>query len=53
MITAKAAKNAYQREWRRKNPDKLKAYQARYWKNKAEQAEKKAAADATKGGCVL
>lgn len=53
MITAKAAKNAYQREWRRKNPDKLKAYQARYWKKKAEQAEKKAAADATKGGCDL
>ena len=33
---AKEARNAYRREWNRKNPDKLKEYQARYWQRKAE-----------------
>lgn len=32
---AKAARNAYAKEWRRKNPDKVKATNARYWEKKA------------------
>lgn len=32
---AKAARNAYAKEWRRKNPDKVKAANARYWGKKA------------------
>lgn len=35
---AKAARRAYKRAWARKNPDKVKAQQARYWQRKAEQA---------------
>ena len=41
---AKEARNAYYREWRKKNPEKMKRYQENYWKKKAqkmqEQAEK-------------
>ena len=29
--SAKAARNAYARKWRAKNPDKVKAAQDRYW----------------------
>ena len=29
------ARRAYQREWRRKNPDKVKAQTNRYWERKA------------------
>jgi hypothetical protein len=32
---AKAAKAAYQREYRRKHPDKIKMYAKTYWKKKA------------------
>ncbi len=32
---ARAARNAYRREYRRKNPDKIKAQQERYWTKKA------------------
>ena len=28
---AKEARRAYQREWRKKNPEKVKAHQARHW----------------------
>lgn len=34
---AKAARNAYRREWSRKNKDKLKEYQERYWAKKAKE----------------
>lgn len=34
------AKNAYNREWRKKNPDKVKAAQERYWNKKAANAKK-------------
>lgn len=34
---ARAAKNRYMREWRRKNPDKDRAIKERYWQKKAEQ----------------
>lgn len=36
---AKAARAAYRREWARKNPDKIKAQQARYWERKAAQMQ--------------
>lgn len=32
---AKKARNAYKREWAKKNPDKVKATQERYWTKKA------------------
>ncbi len=32
---AKEARRAYRREWQRKNPDKVRAYQERYWSRKA------------------
>lgn len=40
---AREARNAYRREWYRKNKDKAKAIQQRYWLKKARQAD---AADA-------
>lgn len=36
---AKAARRAYLQEWKRKNPDKVKAAQERYWTKKAAEAE--------------
>jgi len=35
---ATAARRAYQKEWRKKNPDKVKASAARYWNKKAAEA---------------
>ena len=43
---ARAARNAYAREWRKKNPDKVKAAASRYWaKRAAEQKEAGSYAD--------
>ena len=41
------ARRAYQREWRRKNPDKVKASLDRHWENVAARAKaaQEAAAD--------
>jgi len=36
---ARKARNAYMSEWRRKNPDKVKANTARFWERKAADAE--------------
>ncbi len=36
---AKEARNEYQRQWRQKNRDKLKKYNAAYWEKKAKQDE--------------
>lgn len=36
---ALAARRAYKREWNRRNPEKVKEYQERYWNRKAEAAE--------------
>ena len=33
---AREARNAYMREWRKKNPDKERAIRRRYWASKAE-----------------
>lgn len=36
---AREAKNKYLREWRRKNPDKVRAANNRYWEKKAAKVE--------------
>lgn len=36
---AKAARTAYLRDWQRKNPEKMREYQVRYWTRKAAQIE--------------
>lgn len=36
---AKEARRAYKREWARKNPEKVRAAQARYWEKKAAAAD--------------
>lgn len=36
---AKEARRAYKREWNRKNPDKVKLYNERYWIKKANEAD--------------
>jgi hypothetical protein len=41
-----AARRAYQRQWRAKNPDKVRQYNRAKWERAAERA--KAAADADK-----
>lgn len=33
------ARNAYVREWRKKNPEKVKKYWERYWLKKAQEQE--------------
>lgn len=44
---ARAKRNAYKREWAKKNKEKIQEYQERYWTKKAEQAA--AEADPTEG----
>lgn len=39
---AAEARNAYAREWRAKNPDKVRANNKRYWERKAEREAAKA-----------
>ena len=36
---AREARRAYKREWNRRNPDKVKAAQERYWIRKAKAAQ--------------
>lgn len=36
------ARRAYQREWKRNNPEKVKAAQERHWLKKAQQMEQEA-----------
>lgn len=40
---AAEARRAYKREWNRKNRDKVRAAQSRYWERKAQQAAEAAA----------
>jgi len=35
---ARAAKNAYQREYRKNNPDRIRLHNKAYWERKAQQA---------------
>lgn len=46
--TARLARNAYKKEWAKKNPDKIRKYNETYWNKKAAEYEKaiNAAADA-------
>ena len=37
---ARAAKNAYQRQWRRENPDKVREQTLRHWLKKAQALER-------------
>ena len=37
---AKELQRQYVREWRQRNRDKVKSYNARYWMKKAEQEER-------------
>lgn len=36
---AKQARRAYARAWAKKNPDKVREIQARYWEKKAREAQ--------------
>lgn len=40
---ARAAQRAYRKEWARRNPDKVKAQQERYWQRRAERMAQEAA----------
>lgn len=42
---ALAARRAYKREWARKNPDKIRAQQQRYWEKKAAEKEEQEKAE--------
>ena len=44
---AKEARRQYKRNWNKANPDKVRAYQERYWNKKAQEA---AAQTADTGG---
>ncbi len=43
--SAREARNAYLREWRKKNKDKVKAAKERYWEKKAREANERKDAD--------
>ena len=43
---AKAARAAYMREWRKRNPEKRREYDAKRWERKAEQAKRESGAAA-------
>ena len=45
---AKAAFNAYMREWRKNNRDKEREYKARHWEKKARELEEREAAQIEK-----
>lgn len=36
---AKAAKRDYQRQWRKRNPERMKAINARYWQRRAQKLQ--------------
>lgn len=38
---ARKARNEYYKEWRRKNPEKVKAAMVKYWANKAEKQQER------------
>ncbi len=42
---ARAARNLYKRNWRRKNREKVQAQQERYWEKKGKEAEATATSD--------
>ena len=42
---AKAARNAYRREWYKRNKEKVKKQQADYWERKAQEAAEEESED--------
>ena len=42
---ANDARNAYAREWRKKNPEKVRQAQEKYWKKKAKEMQEQAEKD--------
>jgi hypothetical protein len=46
---ARQARNAYKREWYKKNPGKRAEYEERYWRKQAERAGNAPAKEAEKG----
>ena len=47
---ALVAQREYTREWRRRNPDKVREYNRRYWVRRAEKAQRQDERDTEKGG---
>ena len=47
---ARAARNKYKREWYRKNPEKRRQYQERYWQKKTQSDRQKSAENGGKEG---
>ncbi|UYJ35494.1 MAG: hypothetical protein OGM67_03955 [Oscillospiraceae bacterium] len=44
-ITPEEARRAYLREWKKAHPDKVREYNARYWKRRAERMAQERAAE--------
>lgn len=42
-LSAREMQRRYLREWRKKNPDKVKKYNRDYWRRKAEKAKQEGA----------
>lgn len=49
---AREARREYMRDWRGRNPDKVRAYNARYWRKKAAEraSERQKVEDSGSGG---
>ena len=46
---ARQARNAYQRKWRKQNPEKFQAQIERYWERKAEKMQEEQQTNQTAG----
>lgn len=46
---ARKARNAYFREWRKKNPEKVKQANEKYWEKKAQEMQEQEEAEAESG----
>lgn len=44
---AREERNAYMREWRKKNKDRVKEYNSNYWERKSKLREKRNSKDST------
>ena len=47
---ALVAQREYMREWRRRNPNKVREHNRRYWVRRAEKMQQQAGRDTEKGG---
>ena len=50
---AQKLRREYKRDWNRRNPDKVKAAQARYWERKAKEALERETNDAGRSGARI